>query len=352
MPSHRSHSSPAKGRANRSTSPPPRASTSDDEATPLRAQRLATLAHLHELLDNLKAAFQLPSSLTFLPSATAAAPKLDFRANNAPLLTYEDEMVRMLTKLDEVQSEGDMVVRDARKKIVREVEEELERLDGVRRCEWERQQSGGESEQEKKEKVDRMLQTMGELGSRGKRRALLTSFASPGTAPAHAPTSHEVAEDAIEHNQHGKREDVSRGRGSSQSGGEGAFLASCPRMSMLTSCTRLEFARQRSPKSSPKSLPNGDRYSKVRKQEGPLLQPPTRASLTRPPLQPLLALHHPSPLPPRQNLFRLPPSLPPSLLAPEAETSSTACLRGSRSGRFVRGIQLRIVQHESMHTDN
>lgn len=236
MPSHRSRSSPAKGPSNHSeqSSPPPRASTSDDEAAnPLRAQRLSTLASLHALLSNHKASFQLPSSLTFLPSATAAAPKLDFRANNAPLLAYEDEMVRMLTKLDEVQSEGDMVVRDARKKIVREVEEELERLDGVRRSEWERQQSGGESEQEKavrekKEKVDRMLQSKGELGLGRRCWASLTLFGLTGTAPAHAPTSHQVAEEAIEHNQHGKREDISRGRGSPQSGGEGpSFFATC-----------------------------------------------------------------------------------------------------------------------------
>ncbi|GAA5894141.1 hypothetical protein JCM5296_001022 [Sporobolomyces johnsonii] len=104
------------------------------------ADALSQLASLSATLSSLAHSFQVPDSLTFQPTATSSNPKLTYTSNNAPLHAYEERLTRLLTELDGVDSGGDPEIRAQRKRLVHEVERELEKLDAIRRREWERQQ--------------------------------------------------------------------------------------------------------------------------------------------------------------------------------------------------------------------
>ncbi|KAK4702977.1 hypothetical protein P7C70_g3247, partial [Phenoliferia sp. Uapishka_3] len=233
----RSHSSPPKARQSASSSlaadaAEARASASDTDpsASPQRRQRLSALASLSAELQQLEADFLPPAQLIFQPNST----KLAFTPSNAPFLAFEDALVKLLTKLDGVESDGDPVVRAERKKVVSAVDAVLERLDGMKKAEMERGQARGQQEtelREKKERVDQML-----------RNAALAGGKAQQPIPE---TPHQVAENAL-YNEHGKRVENSRGRGSPRSGDEG-------------SARGVSNGR-------PKSQ---DRYSKVRRHESP-----------------------------------------------------------------------------------
>lgn len=183
--SSRSRSSPPKPRSARPHPPPgpvqrPSASHDDLPSTANdspRAARLAALGNLSDQLLKLKAEFQPPAQLEFQPSATKDSPKLAFTAENAPALGYDEALLKLMIALDGVESEGDTVVRDARKKLVREVDAKLAGLDELRRETFEAggqvparylEKSASEKEQalrEQKGKVDRMLNSAGESRS-------------------------------------------------------------------------------------------------------------------------------------------------------------------------------------------
>ncbi|KAM0749349.1 hypothetical protein T439DRAFT_327065 [Meredithblackwellia eburnea MCA 4105] len=120
---------------------------------PERQSSLSTLYKLSQELETLRTNFHPPPVLEFQPGSTT---KLAFTSGNAPFHAHEDALVKLLTKLDGVESNGDEVVRGERKKLVREVEKELEMLDGIKKAQAER----GAREldlREKREKVDQML---------------------------------------------------------------------------------------------------------------------------------------------------------------------------------------------------
>lgn len=93
---------------------------------------------------SLRDTFVFPSSLDFTPSPSAPSPSavgaqadktsptdtLAFTPTNAPLRAYEHALNGLLAQLDEVESEGDESVRGRRREVVREVERELERVEG------------------------------------------------------------------------------------------------------------------------------------------------------------------------------------------------------------------------------
>lgn len=110
--------------------------TVQEELAALRLTRLQALANLEAKLATLKANFVLPSQLTFQPSSLASG-KLAFTPENAPFLAYEDALTSLLIALDGVESGGMDEIRVGRKKLVREVEEELGRLDGIRKAAFE-----------------------------------------------------------------------------------------------------------------------------------------------------------------------------------------------------------------------
>ncbi|ORY94465.1 hypothetical protein BCR43DRAFT_494071 [Syncephalastrum racemosum] len=58
--------------------------------------------------------------------------------NNRHFLGYEDEIMRVMLKLDTIESDGDEGIRNARRALVKEAEGMLERLDEHKQREWER----------------------------------------------------------------------------------------------------------------------------------------------------------------------------------------------------------------------
>ncbi|KAH9920870.1 uncharacterized protein BXZ73DRAFT_80064 [Epithele typhae] len=65
-----------------------------------------------------------------------AAPRLAYSPTNAPLHAYEEELNRLLTALDAVESRGDHGVRAARRELARAVEQEAERVERWRGIVW------------------------------------------------------------------------------------------------------------------------------------------------------------------------------------------------------------------------
>ncbi|GAA5978284.1 hypothetical protein JCM11641_001159 [Rhodosporidiobolus odoratus] len=109
-----------------------------------------------------QSSFSAPSTLTFQPShpATPAAdgsrpstPPLTFGKPNASFLEYENFLVQLLSKIDEVQSGGDRTVKKARKELVKEVEAELARLDRMKDKAWEAQSQHEHDEEETAKEV-------------------------------------------------------------------------------------------------------------------------------------------------------------------------------------------------------
>lgn len=148
----------------------------DDELELSRSVRAAKLAQLHSIsiqLANLVGAFQIPSFLTFQPTATASQPKLAFTPSNGPLLAFDDHLVSLLTSLDAIKSDGMTEkdgedVRARRKQLVKQVTLELEALDKAKKDAWEHQGSLSAQEKErllleKKARIDKLLSSAGEL---------------------------------------------------------------------------------------------------------------------------------------------------------------------------------------------
>ena len=118
-----------------------------------RRQALSTLSSLADSLKSQQASFILPETLTFQPSPAsstndaadnekipAPTPRLAFSPSNAPLLAYEDFLVRLLSKIDAVSSGGDRTIKRARKELVKAVNDELSQLDEARDRAWKEQQ--------------------------------------------------------------------------------------------------------------------------------------------------------------------------------------------------------------------
>ena len=130
---------------------------------------LNSIAELAEKFEQLKAHFTLPSTLDYTLRGqhfsvstaggaldaelerTAGDAQLAFTPTNAPVRGYEEELSRILTKLDGVQSGGDERVRSRRRELARKVEREAERIEKVKVLVWRafvERQSGSKQEAE------------------------------------------------------------------------------------------------------------------------------------------------------------------------------------------------------------
>lgn len=101
--------------------PPPTPATAFDKLQ-------AITSELHQLVDS----FEPPSTavqLEWQPNASIENPKLAFNSTNAPVHAYEDALMKLIIKLDGIESDGDSSIRDQRKRLVKRVEGELARLD-------------------------------------------------------------------------------------------------------------------------------------------------------------------------------------------------------------------------------
>lgn len=83
-----------------------------------------------------------------------AVPKLAYTPTNAPLHVYYEELSRILTKLDGVQSGGHEDVRLKRRELARRVEREAERVERIRVLVWRAWSKKRAGEQPKEMEVD------------------------------------------------------------------------------------------------------------------------------------------------------------------------------------------------------
>ncbi|KAL8279435.1 hypothetical protein RQP46_008247 [Phenoliferia psychrophenolica] len=104
-----------------------------------------------------QANFIPPTPLVFRPSPPSSSnddsvpartpePTLAYSTSNATFLAYEDHLVTLLSKIDEIASGGDPIVKEARKKLVGKVESELRKLDEIKAVEWNKAQGVSEAE--------------------------------------------------------------------------------------------------------------------------------------------------------------------------------------------------------------
>lgn len=68
-------------------------------------------------------------------------PHLTYSSINAPVHQYEEELNRLLTALDAVESGGDRKIRQSRKELVKQVEKEAQRLESWKVAVWRMGQS-------------------------------------------------------------------------------------------------------------------------------------------------------------------------------------------------------------------
>ncbi|EIW56521.1 uncharacterized protein TRAVEDRAFT_127811, partial [Trametes versicolor FP-101664 SS1] len=103
--------------------------TTLDYETPVRAaDGTETRAHVTVTVDPV-VALPSPALSTTDEDPFAHVPKLAYTPTNAPLHAYEEELSRILSALDAVESRGDAGVRAARRELARMVEREAERVE-------------------------------------------------------------------------------------------------------------------------------------------------------------------------------------------------------------------------------
>ncbi|KAH9886715.1 hypothetical protein C8Q73DRAFT_715058 [Cubamyces lactineus] len=101
-----------------------------------RKLSLAQIKDVEDALRKLESTFEFPEHLDFVDpvsedaDADAEEPgALAYTTNNTPVHAYEHALNGLLTKLDAVESNGDLAVRGRRKEVVREVERALEAVE-------------------------------------------------------------------------------------------------------------------------------------------------------------------------------------------------------------------------------
>ncbi|KAI1787387.1 hypothetical protein LXA43DRAFT_1184515 [Ganoderma leucocontextum] len=113
-----------------------------------RKLSLAQIKDVEDALRKLEGAFEFPAHVDFLDRSPSPSPAdsesdtesaLAYTANNTPLHVYENALNDLLTRLDAVESHGDLEVRGRRKEAVKEVERALEAME--RRIEESRERS-------------------------------------------------------------------------------------------------------------------------------------------------------------------------------------------------------------------
>ncbi|EKM52673.1 uncharacterized protein PHACADRAFT_198720 [Phanerochaete carnosa HHB-10118-sp] len=124
-----------------------------------RRTALESIAALADTFERLRAGFVLPPTLDYtlhgthfaVPTAgsggtdcapddeageTGAVASLAFTPTNVSVHAYEEELSRVLTRLDDVLSGGDERVRQCRRELVRKVEREAERIEKMKKQIW------------------------------------------------------------------------------------------------------------------------------------------------------------------------------------------------------------------------
>ncbi|KAF9229530.1 hypothetical protein BS17DRAFT_771587, partial [Gyrodon lividus] len=90
---------------------------------------LSTIEEIDTSFRALQSEFEFPEELDFSPSTDGSELTLAYSSRNAPLRFYDHALSQLLSRLDAVPSYGSRKVRDARKMMVREIEDVLEEVE-------------------------------------------------------------------------------------------------------------------------------------------------------------------------------------------------------------------------------
>ncbi|KZT43201.1 hypothetical protein SISSUDRAFT_1116571 [Sistotremastrum suecicum HHB10207 ss-3] len=108
-----------------------------------RRRALSSLASIRSQFESLCSSFTFPTTLEFEPDSVS--PKLTYSSTNAPVHAQEDSLMRLLSKLDAVESAGDKKIRAARKQLANEIEAALSVIDSKKEEMWTRQKTSSQT---------------------------------------------------------------------------------------------------------------------------------------------------------------------------------------------------------------
>ncbi|KIO28919.1 hypothetical protein M407DRAFT_21994 [Tulasnella calospora MUT 4182] len=118
----------------------PASSTSSSTASSPKshAGSFTSLDAIQSRFDALKSSFVFPNTPQFesAEAMSSGAPRLSYSSSNSSVHEYENELTKLLTELDAVESDGAESVRGARKALVVAIEKELEKLDEEKKTAW------------------------------------------------------------------------------------------------------------------------------------------------------------------------------------------------------------------------
>jgi hypothetical protein len=123
------------------------------EEDPVKIAKFEALSRIEQELDEIRQQHEdhiLHVTLDFSPDGRSASPDTisASTAENREFLGYEDQIVKILLKLDMIESDGDEHIRNERKALVKRAEVMLEKLDEYKQKEWERVSCSSHSDNE------------------------------------------------------------------------------------------------------------------------------------------------------------------------------------------------------------
>ncbi|GAN08840.1 hypothetical protein MAM1_0227d08357 [Mucor ambiguus] len=126
------------------------------EEDPVKIAKFEALSRIEQELDQIRQQHEdhvLHVPLDFSFDGRSASPDTipASTAENREFLGYEDQIVKILLKLDMIESDGDEHIRNERKSLVKRAENMLDKLDEYKQKEWERVSCSSHSDSEEME---------------------------------------------------------------------------------------------------------------------------------------------------------------------------------------------------------
>ncbi|KAG9024457.1 hypothetical protein FS837_005363 [Tulasnella sp. UAMH 9824] len=120
------------------TAPAPSTPSSTASSPKSHVDSFTSLDAIQSRFDALKSSFVFPTTLQFESAAATSSevPRLSYSSSNTSIHEYENELTKLLTKLDAVESDGAESIRGARKALVVAVEKELDELEAEKKTAW------------------------------------------------------------------------------------------------------------------------------------------------------------------------------------------------------------------------
>ncbi|KIO28915.1 hypothetical protein M407DRAFT_21992 [Tulasnella calospora MUT 4182] len=120
------------------TAPASSSSSSATSSPKSHAGSFTSLDTIQSRFDALKSSFVFPATPQFESAAATSSgvPRLSYSSSNSSVHEYENELTKLLNKLDAVESDGAESIRGARKALVVAIEKELDNLDEEKNTAW------------------------------------------------------------------------------------------------------------------------------------------------------------------------------------------------------------------------